>query len=76
MDEELQESMPSRGDQEKKRKKKRELELPEEFKGKMTPDELEASHRQFMSVMFGLFAIALILMIVFNSNLDFALDGM
>lgn len=59
----------------KKKAKKRSIEEIEAAKPKMSPDELEAAHKKFMYIMFGLFAVVLITMILFNQHFDFMGDG-
>ena len=59
----------------KKKARKRSIEEIEAAKPKMSPDELEAAHKKFMYIMFGLFAVVLIVMIMFNQHFDFMSDG-
>lgn len=65
---------PEAGRKRKLSKRERELER-EMMKSRMTPDDLAAAHRKFMMIMFGLFAIVLILMLVFNQHVEFMSDG-
>ncbi len=72
MDEELQEmnpTPPGEAKGKKRRKKEKEPVHRPDF-----PDP-QAEHKKFMMVMFGLFFVILILMLVFNQYMDFAVDG-
>lgn len=79
MDEELQQILEAKGITReggaKKKSRKKPIEEIEAAKRKMTPDELEAAHKKFMYIMFGLFAVVLIFMIIFNGHFDFMSDG-
>ncbi|HOT27682.1 MAG TPA: hypothetical protein PLU72_05805 [Candidatus Ozemobacteraceae bacterium] len=65
---------PEGGRKRKLTKRERELER-EMMKTRMTPDDLAAAHRKFMMIMFGLFALVLVLMLVFNHHVEFMPDG-
>ncbi|OQA09158.1 MAG: hypothetical protein BWY66_00678 [bacterium ADurb.Bin374] len=65
---------PEAGRKRKLNKRERELER-EMMKSRMTPEDLAAAHRKFIMIMFGLFALVLILMLAFNQHVEFMPDG-
>ncbi|MBF0500291.1 MAG: hypothetical protein HQM09_09165 [Candidatus Riflebacteria bacterium] len=42
---------------------------------KMTPADVEAAHKKFLYIMFGLFFLVLAVMFLFNSQFDFMSGG-
>ncbi|MBF0409046.1 MAG: hypothetical protein HQM10_16985 [Candidatus Riflebacteria bacterium] len=75
MDEELQ-NMPPESVTGKKKKKEKNLKAShKQVPENKLPVDVEAEHKKFMFIMFGLFFFILAVMILFNSHFDFALDG-
>ncbi|RCK74067.1 MAG: hypothetical protein OZSIB_1079 [Candidatus Ozemobacter sibiricus] len=54
---------------------RKEAEQDEAERPRLSIPDPEAAHKKFMAIMIGLFLLALVLMIVFNEYMDFAVDG-
>jgi len=69
MDEDIVENIPVKSEKAKKKKGR----TPEITRPKNI--DLDAAHRNFMLVMIGLFVLVLVVMLVFQNHVDFAVDG-
>ncbi|HNV69835.1 MAG TPA: hypothetical protein PKO06_09070 [Candidatus Ozemobacteraceae bacterium] len=59
----------------KEKPSKRDRHAKREFEAPKPKFDMEAEHRKFLMIMFGLFVIVLVVMLVMNQHVDFAMDG-
>lgn len=55
--------------------RKRERGAKRDFEPPKPKFDLDSEHRKFLMIMFGLFIIVLVVMLVMNQHVDFAMDG-